>query len=240
MRTSPILSLILLAPLLASSAFGAPADDPRPIVPASEIMAKIERGEPVKYDGVIVEGDLDISGLDLPTKHVERSESEIKYVGLAEEVNLVTSSVSISDSEIQGDVNFSNAIFQEAVNFRGTNFTELSSFLGSSFTGGGEADFALAEFGGGNADFRETKFSGGAASFGGAKFSGGDVYFESAVFSGRFVNFMSAVFSGGDVYFYDASFNGDATSMGHGSMVATPISMRLSLAITPILGMHYF
>jgi len=66
MRPSSILALALLLPLLAGPALGAPDDDPRPIVPASEILAKIERGEPVEYDGVIVEGDLDLSGLDLP------------------------------------------------------------------------------------------------------------------------------------------------------------------------------
>lgn len=31
----------------------------RRVVPASEILAKIERGEAVEYDDVIIEGDLD-------------------------------------------------------------------------------------------------------------------------------------------------------------------------------------
>ena len=53
-----ILALALLLPLLAGLALGAPADDPRPIVSASEILAKIERGEPVEYEGVIVVGNL--------------------------------------------------------------------------------------------------------------------------------------------------------------------------------------
>ncbi|OPY57292.1 MAG: hypothetical protein A4E51_00075 [Methanosaeta sp. PtaU1.Bin055] len=34
------------------------SSDQRPVIPASEILAKIKRGEPVEYDGVIIEGDL--------------------------------------------------------------------------------------------------------------------------------------------------------------------------------------
>jgi len=52
------------------------SSDQRPVIQASEILAKIERGEDVEYDDVIVEGDLDISGLELPTKHVERTNYE--------------------------------------------------------------------------------------------------------------------------------------------------------------------
>ena len=53
--TRSILALILVALLLAVGASeGAP--DSREVVQASEILAKIERGEPVEYDGVIVEG----------------------------------------------------------------------------------------------------------------------------------------------------------------------------------------
>ncbi len=35
-------------------------------IPASEILAKIKKGEPVEYDNVTISGDLDISKLDLP------------------------------------------------------------------------------------------------------------------------------------------------------------------------------
>ena len=52
------------------------SSDQRPVIQASEILAKIERGEDVEYDGVIVEGDLDISGLELPTEHMDRTEGE--------------------------------------------------------------------------------------------------------------------------------------------------------------------
>ncbi len=214
MRPSPILALFLLAPLLASPALGAPADDPRPIVQASEILAKIERGEPVEYDGVIVEGDLDLSGLDLQTKQVERTWDEIVYLGLTEEVKLVESSISIRDSEIRGDVNLGNSIFQEPVNFEGTNFTEEAWFPGANFSG--SASFWKANFSD-YANFGWAKFSGFAnfgwanfsdyANFGWAVFSG-SAGFSSAVFNGS-ANFCWANFSG-YAEFREVEFHGDA------------------------------
>jgi hypothetical protein len=77
----------------------------RPVIQASEILAKIERGEPVEYDGVIVAGDLDISGLELPTEHVDRTEAE-KRLGLSDELKVISSQISIINSEIQGNANF--------------------------------------------------------------------------------------------------------------------------------------
>ena len=59
-------ALVLVALLLAVGASEG-ASDSRQAVQASEILAAIERGEPVEYDNVIVEGDLDLSGQDLPS-----------------------------------------------------------------------------------------------------------------------------------------------------------------------------
>ncbi len=64
------------------------SSDQRPVIQAREILAKIERGEDVEYDGVIVEGDLDISGLDLPTEHVDLTQFEIEGMGLTEEAKI--------------------------------------------------------------------------------------------------------------------------------------------------------
>ena len=212
MRPAPILALTLalaltlLAPLLASPAQGAP--DSRVVIQASEILAKIENGEPVEYDGVIVEGDLDLSGLDLPTEHVERTELEIKYLHLSEEAKVVKSSISITNSEIRGNTNFNNAIFREQVNFENTKFTGDAGFLRSNFSG--YANFREAQFSGGAAYFGEAQFSGGAAYFGEAQFSGGDAYFGEAQFSGGDAYFGEAQFSGGDANFLGANFSGDA------------------------------
>ena len=38
-------------------------------ISAREILDKIQKGEPVKYDHVRIIGDLDVSKLDLPKKH---------------------------------------------------------------------------------------------------------------------------------------------------------------------------
>jgi len=87
------------------------SSDQRPVVQASEILAKIERGEDVEYDGVIIEGDLDISGLDLLTERVRRTKHELQK-GLFEELKVISSEIKIINSEIQG-VNFYNAYFQK-------------------------------------------------------------------------------------------------------------------------------
>jgi len=65
--------------------------DSRSVVQATEILAAIERGEPIEYDFVIVEGELNLSELNLPTEHVERTWADIEYFGLTEDVKLVES-----------------------------------------------------------------------------------------------------------------------------------------------------
>ncbi|HOT07878.1 MAG TPA: hypothetical protein PLI05_11255 [Methanotrichaceae archaeon] len=54
------------------------SEDNRPRIPASEILAKIEKGETVRYlgEGIIVVGDLDLRSLDLPTQHVKRTKGQ--------------------------------------------------------------------------------------------------------------------------------------------------------------------
>jgi uncharacterized protein YjbI with pentapeptide repeats len=212
----------------------------RPVIQASEILAKIERGEPVEYDGVIVEGDLDISELDLPTEHVDRTEPEFRS-GLSEVLKVVRSQITITNSEIRGKVNFSNARVQEPINFSLTKFTGRNAdFMGAEFSGnayfgiskftGGDTNFGRAKFTGGSADFMGAEFGGNAyfwdaefggnayfwdAEFGGnASFSdaefGGDTNFRRAKFTGRDAIFVGAKFTGGNVYFEEAEFGGNA------------------------------
>ena len=69
------------------------ASDSRPVVQASEILAAIEGGEPVEYNNVIVEGDLDISGLNLSTEHVDRTNIWGVALEMAEEVKVVKSPI---------------------------------------------------------------------------------------------------------------------------------------------------
>jgi hypothetical protein len=60
-------------------------------VPASEILDKIQKGEPVEYDHIRIVGDLDIIKLDLPTEKVARTEHQIKELMLPEESKVVSS-----------------------------------------------------------------------------------------------------------------------------------------------------
>ena len=81
------------------------ADNEHPVIPASEVLAKIEKGESVEYDNVIIKGDLDINGLNL-------SQEEGKPV--------ITSQISITNSRIDGYIKFHGVIFKKDINFRGT------------------------------------------------------------------------------------------------------------------------
>ena len=163
------------------------SSDQRPVIPASEILGKIERGEDVKYDGVIVEGDLDISGLELPMEHVERTTFD-KQLELSDNLKLINQQITITNSEIRGIVNFSNTLFNKQIKFEGAMFSWEVNFLGAKF--GEYAYFGRAEFGG-HAYFNGVKFS-GYANFGGTKFT------ELAIFRG--VKFDR------DAYFIEAKF----------------------------------
>lgn len=109
------------------------SSDPRPVIQASEILAKIERGEDVEYDyPVKIEGDLDLSRLDLRTEHVDRTELEVKR-GLSDDIKVVRSQIIITNSEIQGHVNFGNACFKAKIIFRGVEFGRDVNFQGAGF-----------------------------------------------------------------------------------------------------------
>jgi len=187
--------------------------DQRPVIQASEILAKIQRGEDVEYDGVIVDGDLELSGLKLPTEHVERTEIE-KHLELSDERRVIGSKISIANSEVRGEVDLSNARCLEPIAFNGVKFEGKASFQEAEF--GGTADFGGSEFAGdasflgarfsGDADLSESRF-GGDASFLGARFSG-DANFGGSRF-GKFADFSTSVLGGG-ASFERAEFAGEA------------------------------
>ena len=87
----PALALIVLLLLLHPA--GAREGKGMPLILAQEILDKIERGEPVEYYNVIVEGDLDLGKLELPRRHVDRTRDEIEYLGLSENASFVSSSI---------------------------------------------------------------------------------------------------------------------------------------------------
>lgn len=180
-------------------------------IPAREILDKIQKGEPVKYDHVRILGDLDASKLDLPKKHEDR----IKYrkaQGLLLESKIVSSYISIINSRFDGNVDFSNCIFESTAEiyqasfsgdalFNGTSFSRNALFEGAYFNG--NALFEGASFSR-NALF-EGAYFGEMALFNGASFSGW-AGFDRASFSGC-AGFDRASFSG-DAWFIGAYFNG--------------------------------
>jgi len=200
-------------------------------VPASEILDKILKGEDVEYDCVIVKGDLDLSKLDLPTQHIERTDFQ-KAIGLSEEAKLVKSEIKIINSKIDGILGFDYTLFQKLINFSESEISGDANFRGAQFSE--SIDFSEStDFSGlvisGDAHFSGTQFS-ESAHFSGAQFRGsaffnvaqfrGDAHFsgaqfsEFAIFSGtQFSEF--AIFSGTQfsefAIFRGAQFDGDLT-----------------------------
>jgi len=83
------------------------SSDQRPVIQASEILAKIERGEDVEYDGVIVEGELELS--------------------------VISSQIIITNSKIRGNVKFSNAHLNKAISFKGSEICGYADFRNAKF-----------------------------------------------------------------------------------------------------------
>jgi hypothetical protein len=156
-------------------------------IPASEILDKIQKGEPVDYNSVAIEGDLDLSKLELPMQQIEQPGAQRKQ-GLLEIAKLVSSRIEITNTDINGKLIFSNIILQQPINFKGSQFKSDVYFRETKFNG--EADFGKDTFSG-NANFRRATFS-GDANFYEAIFSG-DAYFAEAKFS-RDANFRRDTF----------------------------------------------
>lgn len=203
-------------------------------VSASEILAKIEKGEPVEYDHVRILGDLDISMLNLPKKHIDRTDLEINSFGLKENINIISSIIKITCSEIRGVCNFGEVAFEKEVDFSGSHFSECVDFCGSQFidTNGDfseslfsrQANFSASHF---NcwADFRGSRFIKeasfslllvlGMANFSESEFNEAadflrcqfrfDVDFRGAKFNEK-VTFSGCEFSR-DAYFSGCEFN---------------------------------
>jgi hypothetical protein len=123
-------------------------------VPANEILEKIKKGLPVDYNLIIIPDVLDISSLNMPTKHVHRYRDEMEEMGLKEDLIVIPASIKITKSKINGITGFNNAIFEKGVSFECSEFSGNADFKGSQFI----------EF----ADFNGSKFL-GSSSFLGAK-----------------------------------------------------------------------
>jgi hypothetical protein len=153
-------------------------------IPASEILDKIQKGEPVEYDHVRIVGDLELSKLDLPTQHIERT-------NFHEEAKHIQSRIKITNSRIEGETLFISANFLEPVELSGTTFSEDADFRDSTFSE--------------DADFKKSTFSKDAF-FRGSIFSK-DAFFRKSTFS-EDADFKKSIFSEG-ADFRDSTFRGE-------------------------------
>ena len=175
-----VLLLLAVIALEAAGAEGSSGISMR-VIDAGEILAKVEAGQPVEYDHIVVRGDLDLS-----KERLHRN---------------ITSPIRVNDSIFDGKINFNDAVLEMPVDLSGTNFTRDVYFEGTTFSG--VAYFHAIKFS------RDADFWGAIfikfADLRGATFSG-DVYFQGATFS-ESANFKDATF-GGDACFSGAIFNG--------------------------------
>jgi uncharacterized protein YjbI with pentapeptide repeats len=182
------------------------------VVQASEINDKVEKGEPIDYSNVKIDGDLNLSGLK---SHI---------------AGHIAFPIRIADSVISNSIELNNVILDEPVNFKRTRFMGPASFIGNQFKGSTSFDNSLfdtyAYFYGstfkGPSQFINTKFNKSAdfteanfenkADFYGSWFNGtakflsvtfkNDAYFDAAIFfksaSFREAHFSRARFVGAD------------------------------------------
>jgi len=99
-------------------------------VPAKEILIKIEKGMPVEYEGISINGDLDFSSLDLAKDSTGN--------------RIILSRLNITNSKINGRFDSSNTIFKESVEFRNTIFHNYAYFDDDIFEG--DAIFESVDF----------------------------------------------------------------------------------------------
>ncbi len=163
--------------------------EPSRIIDAGEILKKIEQGQPVEYNDVIVKGDLDLSRRG----NMESSAGRVS----------INSPIQNANSVILGDVTIKKVVLEDAVDFNKTKFMSRTSITDSWFND--TASFNKASFED-VADFSTTRFNGPAV-FSYARF-GQTAYFRDSAFV-QDAKFISAQFSQ-QAYFQRARFSKDA------------------------------
>jgi hypothetical protein len=167
-------------------------------ISSSDVIEKIENGDPVNYDHVVILGRLDVAQLNLSENENGRK--------------IIKSSISITDSIIDDNLLFSNIIFDKTICFENTSFRDACDFSSSIFSE--RANFISTKYYK-NVSFIYTHFMGDVfflstmffrdANFWETTFAE-DVDFGSAIFN-RNAIFKFAAFKG-DGYFNNATFNG--------------------------------
>jgi hypothetical protein len=192
-------------------------------VEASEIVARINRGEAVQYRNARISGDLDLTQLSNRTFKLEGQGPEkdsiftstvtvpVSFTGCTFDGKIIgyfnpdnnqpnmKNTARIYNTNFDKDVVFENCTFGEEVSFKYSEFRQKANFSGSRFND--LAFFKYTSFAQGP-DFSGTSFK--ALSFKYVKFPGG-TSFEGASFAGN-SDFKYSEFSNG-VSFRKASFN---------------------------------
>ena len=221
--------LFLLLAVMALEAAGAEGSSGVPMreIDAGEILAKIQKGQPVIYDHVVVRGDLDLSRERLQKNITStiRIKDSIFNGMVSFNGTMLEKQFDLSDSNFTQDACFSGTTFNENANFDRSTFSDDAYFWMTTFNR--YTDFDLATFRG-YVDFNQASFNGDANLFGGkfrsmAEFVGTTfngcadfndatfsmyTYFEDVAFS-RNADFDLATFRG-YVDFTTTSFSGDA------------------------------
>jgi uncharacterized protein YjbI with pentapeptide repeats len=158
--------MAMLAALLLLIGLSAGMAEER-VVPAEEVLDKIEAGQPVEYDGCTIVGDLDLDMLeDLPSANAGLFYQE-PHVNHSAKKKSIASPIRITNSTIKGRVNLNNTEFSRLVDFRSSKFQGHAGFRGAIFKEGADlshtqfclyADFLGSEFGK-SAYFDKTRFT---------------------------------------------------------------------------------
>ena len=178
------------------------AAEPSRVVPAEEILKKIELGQPVKYDNVTVVGHFNLAEVDLPRVNtISLLDSDslfgflakflsfdsdsifVRYFFPMDPKKLVTSPITITNSIIEGDVNIRESILLNLTDFQGTRFEGPISIENSMLNR--------------TAEFRDAQFN-DIASFSGTQFNQTAIFHRAHFKLESFFNYA---------YFIEAEFD---------------------------------
>jgi len=179
------------------------ANENRPRVPISAdwVLKRIQEGKRVRLRNAVIEGDIDLNKLDLPTGRIDQTEFQ-KKMGLAEDVKIIQSSIKITHSTIKGRLNFRNSYFKKVARFDRATFSEDAVFSEATFNDYARFDGATFND---YAGFNEATFN-DYAGFSGATFNS-FARFDGATFN-SFAGFSGATFNG-YAGFSGAKFEGE-------------------------------
>ncbi|MHC2990388.1 hypothetical protein OB13_01865 [Pontibacter sp. HJ8] len=217
MKKVQLLFLLLMLPLLSWA---------QTKVNASEVLAKINRGETVSYKNAEIVGDLDMTKLQnmklkkdksdkySTQEHISTVTAPLTFTNCTFKgdvlayfnpdkgaLNINNSSNEVYNTNFERDVRFENCVFEKKSEFKYAEFKGQASFSGSRFSD--EANFKYTKFSN-PADYSRATF-GGEANFKYVSFPGA-ANFSNATFS-KEANFKYAKFPDG-VNFQKATFGG--------------------------------